>query len=123
MVHTNLFRTRSKLEQTLISPRMRVINFWAVQSVPMGALPTLRAAADPLARGGGYYGPHRRFYTRFTGYPALAESSARSHDVADQARLWEVSERENQKRRRPAPRVARTTKYQPRQRKRATARA
>jgi NAD(P)-dependent dehydrogenase (short-subunit alcohol dehydrogenase family) len=92
VVHTNLFRTRSKLEQMLISPRMRVINFWAVQSVPMGALPTLRAAVDPLARGGGYYGPHRRFYTRFTGYPALAESSARSHDVADQARLWEVSE-------------------------------
>jgi NAD(P)-dependent dehydrogenase (short-subunit alcohol dehydrogenase family) len=93
VVYTNLFRTRSRLEQALISPRMRVINFWAVQSVQMGALPTLRAAADPSARGGEYYGPRRRFYTRFTGYPGLAESSERSHDAADQARLWEVSER------------------------------
>jgi NAD(P)-dependent dehydrogenase (short-subunit alcohol dehydrogenase family) len=93
VVYTNLFRTRSRLEQTLISPRMRVINFWAVQSVQMGALPTLRAAVDPSAQGGEYYGPRRRFYTRFTGFPALAESSQRSHDAADQTRLWEVSER------------------------------
>jgi NAD(P)-dependent dehydrogenase (short-subunit alcohol dehydrogenase family) len=93
VVYTSLFRTRSKLEQTLMSPYMRVINFWAVQSAQMGALPTLRAAIDPSARGGEYYGPRRRFYTRFTGYPALAESSARSHDASDQARLWEVSER------------------------------
>ena len=92
VVYTNLFRTRSKLEQALISPRMRVINFWAVQSVQMGALPTLRAAVDPSAGGGAYYGPHHRFYSRFTGYPDLAKSSERSHDAADQARLWEVSE-------------------------------
>jgi len=73
---------------------MRIINFWAVQNARMGALPTLRAATDPSARGGEYYGPHRyglrrRFYT---GCPAVVNSSARSHDEADQARLWQVSE-------------------------------
>jgi NAD(P)-dependent dehydrogenase (short-subunit alcohol dehydrogenase family) len=94
VVYTDLFATRSRLQQLLLSPRMRVLNFWAVQNAAMGALPMLRAATDPSARGGDYFGPRRyglrsRFYT---GYPGLAESSARSHDVADQARLWDVSE-------------------------------
>jgi NAD(P)-dependent dehydrogenase (short-subunit alcohol dehydrogenase family) len=89
VVYTDLFRTRSKLDQLLISPRLRVINFWFAQSVRMGALPALRAATDPAVRGGDFYGPRRRFDT---GYPARVESSARSHDVADQARLWTESE-------------------------------
>ena len=89
VVYTDLFRTRSKLNQALLSPRLRIINFWAVQNVHMGALPALRAATDPSAQGGGYYGPRGRF---FTGYPEPVTSSARSHDVADQARLWQVSE-------------------------------
>jgi NAD(P)-dependent dehydrogenase (short-subunit alcohol dehydrogenase family) len=94
VVYTDLFATRSRLQQLLLSPRMRVANFWAVQNVAMGALPMLRAATDPAARGGDYFGPRRyglrsRFYT---GYPAVVESSQRSHDVADQARLWAVSE-------------------------------
>ena len=91
-VYTDLF-ANSGLEQFLFSPAMRIINFWAVQNARMGALPTLRAAADPYAQGGEYFGPRgygmrRRFYT---GYPAVVESSARSRDEADQARLWQVS--------------------------------
>ena len=89
VVYTDLFRTRSKLDQLLISPRLRAVNFWFAQSVRMGALPVLRAATDPAVRGGDFYGPRRRFDT---GYPARVESSARSRDVADQARLWAVSE-------------------------------
>jgi NAD(P)-dependent dehydrogenase (short-subunit alcohol dehydrogenase family) len=89
VVYTDLFRTRSKLDQLLISPRLRVLNFWFAQSMRMGALPVLRAATDPAVRGGEFYGPRRRFDT---GYPARVESSARSHDRADQARLWAVSE-------------------------------
>jgi NAD(P)-dependent dehydrogenase (short-subunit alcohol dehydrogenase family) len=89
VVYTDLFRTRSKLDQLLISPRLRAVNFWFAQSVRMGALPVLRAATDPGVRGGDFYGPRRRFDT---GYPARVESSARSRDVADQARLWAVSE-------------------------------
>jgi NAD(P)-dependent dehydrogenase (short-subunit alcohol dehydrogenase family) len=94
VVYTGLFANRSRLQQLLLSPAMRIINFWAVQDVLMGALPALRAATDPSACGGEYFGPRRyglrrRFYT---GYPAVVESSARSHDEADQARLWQVSE-------------------------------
>ena len=89
VVYTDLFRYRSPLGQLLISPRARAINFWAVQSVQQGALPVLRAATDPSAKSGEYYGPHRR---HDTGYPVPVESSSRSRDVADQARLWQVSQ-------------------------------
>jgi NAD(P)-dependent dehydrogenase (short-subunit alcohol dehydrogenase family) len=88
VVYTELFRNRSPVQQLLISPRARVLNFWAVQNVQLGALPVLRAATDPAARGGEFYGPHRR---HDTGYPVRVRSSDRSHDVADQARLWQVS--------------------------------
>ena len=89
VVATDLFRTRSRLNQALISPRLRAVNFWFAQSVQMGALPALRAAADPRAQSGEFYGPRRRYDT---GYPVVVPSSARSREVADQARLWAVSE-------------------------------
>jgi len=60
------------------------------QTPAMGALPTLRAAADPGVLGGQYYGPGGFFGAR--GYPELAESSRQSHDTAIQRRLWTVSE-------------------------------
>jgi len=94
VVYTDLFSHRSRLRQFLLSPSMRIINFWAVQNVRMGALPALRAATDPSARGGQYFGPRRQGLRRrfFTGYPAVVESSARSHDQGDQARLWQTSQ-------------------------------
>jgi len=61
------------------------------QSAAMAALPILRAATDPHARGGEYYGPGGR--TGFAGYPERARSSARSHDADLQRRLWAESER------------------------------
>ncbi|OKH77957.1 short-chain dehydrogenase [Mycobacterium sp. ST-F2] len=60
------------------------------QSAAMGALPTLRAATDPAAFGGQYYGPDGRFQQ--TGYPKVVGSSDQSHDTALQQRLWAVSE-------------------------------
>ena len=94
VVYTDLFANSSRAEQFLLSPSMRIVNFWAVQNARMGALPELRAATDPSASGGQYFGPRRpglrrRFYT---GYPAVVESSARSRDEADQARLWQTSQ-------------------------------
>jgi NAD(P)-dependent dehydrogenase (short-subunit alcohol dehydrogenase family) len=88
---TDLWRTSSWFERALISPRLRPLNWWLVQSARLGALPTLRAAADPAARGGEYYGPDGRF--QYTGHPVRVESSTRSHDQAAQRRLWEASER------------------------------
>lgn len=57
----------------------------------MGALPTLRAATDPHASGGEYYGPSGLF--EIQGYPVPVHSSTHSHDTRRQAALWEVSEK------------------------------
>jgi len=61
------------------------------QSAAMGALGTLRAATDPAARGGDYYGPTRWRGER--GCPVRIGSSERSHDEDAQRRLWRESER------------------------------
>ena len=60
-------------------------------SAAMGALATLRAAADPAAGGGEYYGPGGR--GELKGYPRLVASSERARDVSAQQRLWQESER------------------------------
>jgi NAD(P)-dependent dehydrogenase (short-subunit alcohol dehydrogenase family) len=60
------------------------------QGAAMGALPTVRAATDPAAAGGDYYGPAG--FGEFTGPPRLVRSSARSRDEAAQRRLWAISE-------------------------------
>jgi hypothetical protein len=56
----------------------------------MGALPTVRAAIDPAAVGGEYFGPAG--FMELTGPPRLVRSTARSHDPDAQRRLWSVSE-------------------------------
>jgi NAD(P)-dependent dehydrogenase (short-subunit alcohol dehydrogenase family) len=61
------------------------------QSAAMGALPTLRAAADPAVRGGEYYGPAGPGEIR--GFPRLVSSSEAARDEAAQKRLWQESER------------------------------
>jgi len=61
------------------------------QSAAMGALATLRAATDPAARGGEYYGPGHRGELR--GHPRLVDASERARDVEAQQRLWRESER------------------------------
>ncbi|MGH3351745.1 MAG: SDR family NAD(P)-dependent oxidoreductase [Nocardioides sp.] len=60
------------------------------QSAAMGALPTLRAATDPAAIGGQYYGPGGRGELR--GHPKVVTSSSDSYDQAAQQRLWAASE-------------------------------
>jgi NAD(P)-dependent dehydrogenase (short-subunit alcohol dehydrogenase family) len=87
---TALWRTSSGLERALISGRLRLLNFWLVQGPERGALPTLRAAVDPSARGSDYYGPSGPF--EYTGDPISVESSPSSHDPEAQRRLWEASE-------------------------------
>ncbi|GAA4405838.1 SDR family NAD(P)-dependent oxidoreductase [Tsukamurella soli] len=55
-----------------------------------GALPTLRAATDPSALGGQYYGPDGLAERR--GAPRVVTSSEQSYDLELQRRLWAVSE-------------------------------
>jgi len=90
VARTELFRWDPWLTRAVLSPAMRPLMFWTVHSAQSGALPALRAAADPSARTGEYYGPGG--WHGYTGYPVRVESSARSHDAAAGRRLWEASE-------------------------------
>jgi NAD(P)-dependent dehydrogenase (short-subunit alcohol dehydrogenase family) len=87
---TDLWRTSTRLERALLAGWSRPLTFWLAHSAGEGALPTLRAALDPAAQGGEYYGPGGWF--QYTGPPVRVESSPASHDRAAQDRLWQLSE-------------------------------
>jgi NAD(P)-dependent dehydrogenase (short-subunit alcohol dehydrogenase family) len=87
---TDLTRHLSGVARGAMSPRFGMLNSWWVQESSMGALPTLRAATDPEAIGGTYYGPDGLF--QLTGYPVVVTSSVRSHNREAQRRLWAESE-------------------------------
>ncbi len=78
------------LSQAAMDPRLGPLNSWWVQDASMGALPTLRAATDPAAVGGTYYGPGG--FMQLTGYPVVVTSSGRSQNKEAQRRLWVESE-------------------------------
>ena len=76
--------------RVMMRPELRALTWWLLQSPQTAALAPVRAAVDPEARGGDYYGPPGR--AQFTGHPARVESSVLSHDTEGQRRLWHVSE-------------------------------
>ena len=78
----NLPRPITAASALLVEPLM--------QGADLGALPTLRAATDPGVLGGQYFGPDG--FQEMRGYPKVVASSAQSHDVELQRRLWAVSE-------------------------------
>jgi NAD(P)-dependent dehydrogenase (short-subunit alcohol dehydrogenase family) len=78
----NLPRVIAAASSLLVEPLM--------QDAALGALPTLRAATDPAVCGGQYFGPDG--FAELRGYPKVVASSAQSHDVRLQGRLWAVSE-------------------------------
>jgi NAD(P)-dependent dehydrogenase (short-subunit alcohol dehydrogenase family) len=55
-----------------------------------GALPTLRAAIDPIANGGDYFGPDG--FQEWKGFPVQVGSNDLSKDTKIALKLWEVSE-------------------------------
>lgn len=61
-----------------------------VQPASMGALPELRAATDPLAKGGEYYGPDGS--REMKGFPVLVKPAATAQNIALAKQLWTVSE-------------------------------
>jgi NAD(P)-dependent dehydrogenase (short-subunit alcohol dehydrogenase family) len=69
---------------------LRPLFSFMVQSAAMGALPTIRAATDPDAKGGEYYGPDG--FMERGGYPVVVESSEDSHSEGDAEKLWNISE-------------------------------
>jgi NAD(P)-dependent dehydrogenase (short-subunit alcohol dehydrogenase family) len=78
LLNTSLYSLRPLIQRFLL------------QSSAMGALPTLRAAVDPEARGGEYYGPDG--LGEMAGHPVRVGSSRRARDVEVARRLWPVSE-------------------------------
>jgi protochlorophyllide reductase len=69
----------------------RLVPLWTpfVQSASAGALALLRAAADPAARSGEYYGPRFQIWGR----PVRERPGRRARDPDVAARLWAESER------------------------------
>jgi NAD(P)-dependent dehydrogenase (short-subunit alcohol dehydrogenase family) len=81
--------TATDLQRT--SGVVRLLNPLFAMKPHDGALPTLRAATDPRAEGGSYFGPSR--FAELSGPPARARISARAEDPVAAQRLWEQSER------------------------------
>ena len=88
IVHTELdkhFARPMRMAMRLVIPVL------AQPDTAAGALPTLRAATDPAARGGTYYSVSSR--NEWRGHPVAAEPSPAAQDPALAARLWQESER------------------------------
>jgi NAD(P)-dependent dehydrogenase (short-subunit alcohol dehydrogenase family) len=66
------------------------LNRFLAQGVDMGALPTLRAAIDPDAAPGDFFGPANR--KGMSGPPIKVEPDPCSRDMAAARKLWQLSE-------------------------------
>jgi len=81
--------TATELQRTM--PLSRMMNAMFAMKPHDGALPTMRAAVDPSADSGSYWGPSGWF--EVGGPPARAEILARMKDDAVARRLWDLSEK------------------------------
>jgi NAD(P)-dependent dehydrogenase (short-subunit alcohol dehydrogenase family) len=81
--------TATDLQRT--TPGASIFNPLLAMKPADGALPTLRAAIDPTAASGSYWGPANFFELSGPPVPARIPKAARDEAVA--ARLWEVSEK------------------------------
>jgi len=72
------------------TPVFRFLNGFLAMKTEQGALPTLRAAVDPEASGGDYFGPSGFMEAR--GYPERVDTKGRAKKLDDAAKLWAMSE-------------------------------
>lgn len=86
---TEFTRDLGAVGRLVYGPRARAVTGLAIQDRAVGVLGAVRAAVDPDVRGGDYYGPAGPL--GLTGHPVRVRSSARSHDLTAQRRLWEAS--------------------------------
>jgi len=78
---------------TELARHSRLIQFFNIffaQNVEIGTLPTLRAATDPEAKSGDYFGPNG--FMEMRGYPVKVDSNELSKDADITRKLWEISE-------------------------------
>jgi NAD(P)-dependent dehydrogenase (short-subunit alcohol dehydrogenase family) len=85
-VSTNLTRHMPLVGRLAAQVILRAVG---QSSALWGALPILRAATDPGAQGGEYYGPDGR--SEFKGHPTRVTSTPLSRDIETQRRLWDES--------------------------------
>lgn len=90
--YTDLGRPRRRSVFGLFDRLFRPVTRLVLQDARAGALPTLRAATDPEASGGEYFGPRGLFELR--GAPVRVEANARAHDEDTARALWDVSVKE-----------------------------
>jgi NAD(P)-dependent dehydrogenase (short-subunit alcohol dehydrogenase family) len=93
---TNLLAAQPHMGRTTDTLSVRLIRSLArlgilAQTVDQGLLPALYAATHPDAQGGKFYGPSG--FQHMAGAPAEQEVYQPARDMADAARLWELSER------------------------------
>ena len=69
---------------------LHIISRLIEQETHIGALSLVRAAVDPAARGGEFYGPDG--FLDMRGNPEKAKSVKRSHNESVARKLWQVSE-------------------------------
>jgi NAD(P)-dependent dehydrogenase (short-subunit alcohol dehydrogenase family) len=79
--------TATNLQQH--TPLFRWLNPLLAMDPAQGALPTLRAAVDPDAGSGDYYGPHGFMEAR--GFPKKVGTTRAARDAAVAEKLWNVS--------------------------------
>jgi protochlorophyllide reductase len=87
--HPGGSRTDLGSEGQAITNKMLKLSTLATQAAAAGALPLLRAATDPAAQGGEYYGPRWGMWGR----AVLETPSRRARDDASADALWALSER------------------------------
>jgi NAD(P)-dependent dehydrogenase (short-subunit alcohol dehydrogenase family) len=74
----------------ILARAMGLATRFAGQPAVRGALPVLRAATDPQAEGGDYYGPGGP--GEFRGFPRKVHYAKTAHDEQLAGRLWQASE-------------------------------
>jgi len=87
---TGILREQSRAVRWVFNRRFRYLTGWFTQGPADGALAMLRAATDPAATGGQFYGPGGRFEQ--IGPPVLVRAPRRAHDAEAQQRLWTIAE-------------------------------
>ncbi|MFC8313576.1 oxidoreductase [Gordonia sp. NPDC057258] len=86
---TGVMREQSRfLQWAYHAPSLRWLTDRFIMDPPDGALPVLRAATDPKAQGGDYYGPVGSL--GLVGPPVLVEPSVKAKDRDVAARLWDI---------------------------------
>jgi len=70
---------------------LRPLFLLMIQPAAMGALPELRAATDPKAKGGEYYGPDGK--REMKGFPVIVQPNQSALNVESAQKLWEASEK------------------------------